>query len=417
MQFTGSVHSAFGLLALTALAWVLSENRAAAKLQIALAGIGLQLLIAGILLGVPVVREAFAYLNGAVLALQDATEAGGSFVFGYLAGGPLPFEETSAGASFILAFRALPLVIIVSALTAVLTHWRVLPLIVKGFALLLQRTLGIGGAVGLGTAANVFVGMVEAPLFVRDYLDRLSRGELFTLMCAGMATIAGTVLVLYAGVLQASVPDVAGHLLTASIISVPAAITIAKLMVPDEGTTASADATISSPARSTMDAITTGTQNGLQLYLHIVAMLLVLVALVHLVNALLGTLPEFGQEPLTLQRVLGYGMAPIAWLMGIPWSEATAAGALLGTKVVLNEFLAYLDLVALPEGTLGERSRTILTYALCGFANFGSLGIMIGGLTTIAPRRRREILELGPRSIAGGTLATCCTGAVVGVFT
>lgn len=358
-----------------------------------------------------------AGFNEAVLLLQRATESGAAFVFGYLGGGPLPFEETRTGASFILAFRALPLIIVISALTSVLTYWRVLPMIVRGFAYVLERTMGVGGAVGLCAAANIFVGMVEAPLFIRPYVSMLTRSELFVVMCTGMATIAGTVLVLYASVLHEVVPDVAGHLLVASIISAPAAIMVAKLMVPESAPSGVSERPeLPTFANGTMDALTRGTESGLKLFLNIVAMLLVLVALVQLVNSLLGLLPSFSGQAISLQRLLGFVMAPVVWLMGIPWSEASTAGALMGTKTVLNEFLAYLDMARLPADTLSERSRLIMTYALCGFANFGSLGIMIGGLATMVPERRGEIVGLGLKSIIGGTLATSCTAAVIGLF-
>ena len=411
------LHSGLGLAVFTAVAWLASENRGAATWRVPVAGIGLQLGLAVLLLRVAPIRELFVGLNDAVLALQAATEAGTSFVFGYLGGGPLPFEQTVAGASLVFAFRSLPLVIVVSALTALLSYWRVLPLVVKGCALILQRTLGVGGAVGLSAAANVFVGMVEAPLFIRAYLHQLSRGELFMVMCTGMATIAGTVLLLYVSVLGSVLPDAAGHLITASIISAPAAIMIAWLMVPPEPAATAADLDAAPfPASSAMDAIAQGTERGLALYLNIIAMLLVLVALVHLANALLGVLPAPGGEPLTLERMLGWLMAPVVWLMGVPWSEAAAAGGLMGIKTILNEFLAYIRLAELPAGTLSPRSTLIMSYALCGMANFGSVGIMLGGLTTLIPERRQELIGLSLRSIVGGTLATCCTGAAVGII-
>ncbi len=411
-----TLQSAFGLLVLTGVAWAISENRREVQWKVPLVGIALQLAIAFVLLKSPPLKLFFSALNDAVVALQKATESGTSLVFGYLGGGPLPFEETQPGASFILAFRALPLVIVISALTAVLTYWRILPWIVRGFALLLEKSLGIGGAVGLGTAANIFVGMAEAPLFIRPYLRVLTRSELFVLMAAGMATIAGTVLVLYATIIGDTIVDAAGQLLTASVINATAAVTIAKLMVPESGVPTALELNITSPTRSVMDAITTGTQNGLQLLLNIAAMLVVLVALVHLCNGLLSLLPQFGGSPITLERLLGYLMAPVTWLMGVSWSEATTAGALMGTKTVLNEFVAYLQLAQLPQEVLSDRSRLIMSYALCGFANFGSLGIMIGGLTTMVPERREEIVGLGPKSIVAGTLATCSTGAVVGIL-
>lgn len=411
-----TLQSAFGLVVFMALAWIISEQRSRNAIKIGAAGIGLQVVMALLLLKLPPVTAMFAWLNDGVLALQDATRAGSGFVFGYLGGGPLPFEETQPGASFILAFRALPLVIVVSALTALLTYWRILPWIVRGFAALLQTTFNVGGAVGLSAAANVFVGMVEAPLFIRPYLKAMSRSELFMLMCTGMATIAGTVLVLYASVIGEVVPDAAGHLLVASLISAPAAITVALIMVPQTGEPTPGQVHRDEDTGSAMDAVTRGTQTGLQLFLNICAMLLVLVALVHLVNIVLSLLPDVAGAPVTLQRVLGLLMAPVVWLMGIPLNESLTAGALMGTKTILNEFLAYLDLAALPVGALSARSELIMTYALCGFANLGSLGIMIGGLATLIPERRQEVVGLGLKSIVGGTLATSCTGAVVGLL-
>jgi CNT family concentrative nucleoside transporter len=405
-----------GLLCLVALAWAFSENRSAVRLGAVAAGIGLQFALALLLLKLPLFRELFSLLNGAVLALEQATRDGTSFVFGYLGGADLPFTETYPGGSFVLAFRVLPLVLVVSALSSLLFHWRVLPLLVRGFAWALRRSLGVGGALGLGTAANVFVGMVEAPLVIRPYLAAMSRGELFAVMTAGMSTIAGTVMVLYAGFLEGVVPDAMGHILTASLISAPAAITLARVMVPESGGSTEADLGAVQAASGAMDAVTRGTLDGLKLMLNIVAMLIVLVALVSLANQLLGLLPPLAGAELTLQRLLGWLMSPLVWLLGIPWAEAQTAGMLMGTKTVLNELLAYLQLAKLPASALSEHSRLIMIYALCGFANFGSLGIMLGGLGAMVPERRAEIVGLGMKSIVAGTLATCMTGAVVGLI-
>jgi CNT family concentrative nucleoside transporter len=290
----------------------------------------------------------------------------------------------------------------------------VLPWVVKGFSAMLEKTLGVGGAIGLSSAANVFVGMVEAPLVVKPYIRGMSRSELFILMSCGMATVAGTVMALYASILSKVIPDALGHILAASIISTPAAIAISVLMVPGKGSTEGK--LVPQTATSSMDAITRGTVDGIQLLINIVAMLLVLVALVSLANQLLSLLPQVAGAPVTLQRVLGAVMAPLVWIMGVPWREAGAAGALMGTKTVLNELLAYIDLAGLPGGTLSPRSSLMMTYALCGFANFGSLGIMIGGLATMAPERRDEIVALGGKTIVSGTLATCVAGSVVGIL-
>jgi CNT family concentrative nucleoside transporter len=411
------LQSAAGLLVFVGIAWLLSENRRCVPWRTVLAGLGLQLALAVILVKLPLSRHLFLVANDIMLSLERATAAGTAFVFGYLGGAPLPFQESYVGTSFVLAFRALPLVLVISALSALLFYWRVLPAIVQGCSHVLQRTMGIGGAVGIGVAANVFVGMVEAPLFVRPYLKDTSRGELFMIMTCGMATIAGTVMVLYATILRDVIPDAMGHLLVASIISAPAAIIIAALMVPPEGGTTAGVVTPSQVAESSMDAITKGTLQGVQLLLNIVAMLIVLVALVSLLNQILGLLPALGGEAITLQRMLGYLLAPLVWLMGIPMNEALTAGALMGTKTVLNELIAYTELARLSPEALSERSRLILTYAMCGFANPGSLGIMVGGMGTMVPERRGDIVALGLKSIIAGTLATSMTGAVIGMFT
>jgi CNT family concentrative nucleoside transporter len=409
------VQALFGYTVFVALAWALSEDRRAVPWRTVASGIVLQVVLAALILKLPPARAAFAAMNDALLAIERATHAGTSMVFGYLGGGALPYAETAAGASFILAFQALPIVLVMSALSALLFHWRILPLVVRGMSWLLEKTLGVGGAVGLSTAANVFVGMVEAPLLIKPYLARVSRGELFVILAAGMAGVAGTVMALYASILGPRVPDALAHILVASFISAPAAIVFSVLMVPPTGDPTGRHVDLASEAGSSMDAITRGTSEGLQLLLNIVAMLVVLVALVALANQILALLPHEG-APWSLQGLLGVVMAPLAWLAGVSWDEAGTAGALLGTKTVLNELIAYLDFAALPPEALSPRSRVIMTYALCGFANLGSLGIMIGGLTTMAPARRNEIVALGPRTLVAGTLATLSCGCVVGML-
>ncbi len=413
----GEWQGAIGLVVLTAIAWLLSENRAAIRWRIPVVGFLLQFAIALIMLKLPQFRSVFAWLNNGVVALQSATEAGTGFVFGYLGGAPLPFEESGAGSSLVLAFRSLPLIIVVSALTALLTYWKILPMLVRGFSFVLTRSFGVGGAVGLASAANIFVGMVEAPLFIRSYIGRLDRSELFMLMATGMATIAGTVFFLYTQILDPVLEDAPGHLLTASIISAPAAILFAWLMVPMQARTATFAADAGSDATGAMDAITRGTERGLMLFLNVIAMLIVLLAIVQIANGLLSLLPEFRGEALTLQRVLGWLFAPVAWSIGVPWQEAQAAGGLIGIKTVLNEFIAYTELAALSDAGFSDRSFLIMSYALCGMANLGSVGIMLGGFTALMPERRREVAELGMRAIVAGTLATCSTGAVVGLIT
>lgn len=410
------IQSIAGIAVFIGLAWAMGENRHRVRWRRVGIGVAVQIAVAFILLRLPAARGVFIALNEVFFALRDATRAGTAFVFGFLGGGPAPYEPLSPQHGFILAFQALPLVLVVSALSALLFYWKVLPLIVRGFSYALERTLGLGGAEGLGVSANVFFGMVESPLFIRPYLAEMTRSELFTLMTCGMATIAGTVLVLYAGILDPVIPNVMGHILTASIISVPAAITISRVMIPETGP--ATDGRLVSPEvyNSGIDAVTKGTLAGVELLINIVAMLVVLVALVHLVNLALAPLPDLGGGPLTLQRLLGWLMAPVVWLMGIPWAEAVTAGELMGTKTVLNELIAYVEMSRLPAGALSPESLLIMTYALCGFANPGSLGIMIGGMGTMAPSRRDEIVALGLRSVVAGTLATCTTGAVVGAI-
>jgi CNT family concentrative nucleoside transporter len=399
------MHALAGMSGLVALAWLASEGRRAVPWRAVLAGLALEVVLAIVCLKLPGVKNAFMALNDALLFLEKATQAGTSLVFGYLGGGPVPFAVSAPEATFVLAFRALPIVLVISALSALLFHWRVLPAIVGGLSWLLRKTMGVGGVVGLSTAANVFVGMVEAPLFVRPYLARVSRGELFAIMAAGMASIAGTVLFLYAAILGRALPDAVAHLLIASILSAPAVLAIAFLMVPPAGPATGGELELRSEASGSMDAITRGTLDGAQLLVNIIAMLIVFVALVALFNLLIA--------PYSLQGALGVVLAPLAWLCGVPWAEAPAGGALLGTKTVLNELVAYIELA---RGDLSERSRVLMTYALCGFANFGSLGIMIGGLGTMCPERRAEIVSLGLKSIVAGTLATCFTAASVALI-
>ena len=403
-----------GIAGLLLLACAFSENRKAIPWRAVWSGLLLQLLLALLFLKLPYAKDLFLSFNVFLSSIEKATQAGTTLVFGYLGGGTAPFAVTDASATFILAFRALPIVLVVSAISALLFHWGVLGWIVRGISWLLERVMRVGGVVGLSTAANVFVGMVEAPLFIRPWLPRVSRGELFAIMVGGMASIAGTVLFLYASILGKVIPDAVAHLLIASIVSAPAALVVAFLMVPPEGEASGGSLELKSEASGSMDALTQGTLGGAQLLVNIIAMLVVFVALVTLVNLGLEWLPHSGRAPYTLQGILGWLLAPLAWLAGVQWSEAQAAGQLLGTKTVLNELIAYIDMSNMPE--LSERSRMLMTYALCGFANFGSLGIMIGGMSTMCPERRPEIVSLGMKSIVAGTLATCLTAAMVGLI-
>lgn len=417
-----AVQGLLGLVLIPAFAWAISANRRALTpgrlVRIVVATIAVQMLLAVLLLKVPQSRIFFEWIGHAVAALQRATEAGMQVVFGYLAGSPPPFTISDPrNSGFILAFRALPLILVMSALTRLLYHWGVLQRLVSAVAPLFQRAFGIGGPLGTVAAAKIFLGMIEAPLLVRPYLASMGRGALFAAMSVGMATVAGTVMALYALILEPVVPGAAGHVLAASLMNAPAALMLARLAMPDgfEGGPPTARIALDNPPKSSMDAIAQGTFDGLRLLAGVVAMLVVMLALVALANAILGSIGSMLGLNLSLQSLLGFVCAPLALAIGIPWSEAAVAGSLIGQKVVLNELLAYIDMAGLPADALSGRSRLIMTYALCGFANLGSLGIMIGGLTAMVPERRGEIVDLAPRAMLIGFLATLLSAAVVGV--
>jgi CNT family concentrative nucleoside transporter len=392
-----------------------SEDRKAFDWRIVAGGLGMQLALALLLRLVPWARDALFSLNGAVAALTDATKAGTVFVFGYLGGGDNPFAVTNPANLTVFVFSVLPLIMVISALSAILWHWRILSAIVSGIAFVLRRAMGIGGAVGLGAAATVFLGNVEGALVVRPYLTRMTRTELFILMTTGMAVIAGTVFVLYATILQPVLPDALGHLLIASMMSLPAAIMVARIMVPGKADTDHTGKT-GFEYRSTMDAMSDGANNGLKIYLQIVTMLVVTVALVALVNIILSHLPDFAGAPLTLERILGWIFAPVVWLYGVPWGEAVTAGGLMGTKIVLNELIAYLNFSKMPLGTLDPRATQIMVYAMCGFANTASVGILIGGMGTLLPERREDVVTLAMKALLSGAMASGLTGCMVGLL-
>ena len=420
-----TLQALFGLVVFIGIAVLFSEQRRMLNWQLLAAGLGLQFLVAFVMFRFELLQALLNALNQVVVAIADATETGSLFVFGYLGGDPssvaYPFSVDNPEATVILAFRILPLILIFTVLSAILWHFRILPLVVRGFSIVLRRFMGVSGAVGLSAAANIFIGMVESPALIRPYIKKLTRSELFVVMSCGMATIAGTVMVLYSVILGEVIDNALGHILTASVISAPAAIMLALIMVPaipkDSAKIAGGDAVdISTDYHSVMDAIVRGTSDGLKLMVNVGAMLLVFIALVALFNSALLLVPYSSNDPLTLQTILGWMFAPLVWLMGIPWQEAQLAGTLMGIKTALNELLAFLALVDLPAESLSDKSTIIMTYALCGFANFGSLGIMIAGLTGMCSERTREIVALAPKSLISGTLATCMTGAIAGLL-
>ena len=420
-----TLQALFGLVVFIGIAVLFSEQRRMLNWQLLAAGLGLQFLVAFVMFRFELLQALLNALNQVVVAIADATETGSLFLFGYLGGDPsnvaYPFSIDNPEATVILAFRILPLILIFTVLSAILWHFRILPLIVRGFSVVLRRAMGVSGAVGFSAAANIFIGMVESPALIRPYIKGLTRSELFVVMSCGMATIAGTVMVLYSVILGEVIDNALGDILTASVISAPAAIMLALIMVPatpkdSEKITGGDAVDISTDYHNVMDAIVRGTSDGLKLMVNVGAMLLVFIALVALFNSALLLVPYSSNDPLTLQTILGWRVAPLGWLMGIPWQEAQLAGTLMGIKTALNELLAFLALVDLPAESLSDKSTIIMTYALCGFANFGSLGIMIAGLTGMCSERTREIVALAPKSLISGTLATCMTGTIAGLL-
>lgn len=410
------LQSALGIAVIIAIAWALSEDRKAFNWRMVAGTLLLQAVTALLLLKAQVARELLLALNGVVTAITTATNAGTSFVFGYMGGGAAPFAVTNPGNMINLAFSILPLIIVVGALSAMLWYWRISPILVKTMAVGLKKALGLGGVVGLSSASMVFLGNIEGQLMIRPYLARLTRTELFILMTVGLSVIAGTVFVLYATILANVLPGALGHLLVASFMSLPAGILMARLMVPGPAETDLNEKEASVHYRSTMDAMARGTEDGLKLYLQIIAMLVVTTSLVALANIILAQLPGVMGAPLTLERMLGWLFAPLVWLMGVPADQMVTAGGLLGVKVILNELMAYLRMAALPAGALDPRSSMIMVYALCGFANFASVGFLIAGMSALIPERRDEIVGLALKALVAGVLASSLSGAMIGLL-
>ena len=398
------------------IALLFSEDRRRIPWRIVAGGLSLQIGAALLFVFFPPATGLLLLASRAAHALQTATDAGAGFVFGYLGGGGAPFETKSPDASFILAFRALPMVLTISALASLFFHWGLLQRVCDAFAWVLRRAMGISGPLAVGAAAHILVGMIEAPLLIRPYLSHMARGEIFALMSCGMAGVAGTVMVIYAGFLAPLLADAMGHILIASVIATPAALAVAAIMSPWAPRTeaANVELTVVDPPVGAFDALIRGVADGIAPIVGIVSVLLTTIALVTLVNMLLALLPLGDDTHASLQMLFALPFRPVVWLMGVPWPETEVAAALMATKTVLNEFVAYRDLGALAADALSTKSRLILTYALCGFANFGSMGILVGGLNAMLPERRAEIVTLGLRSILSGTLATCMSATVAG---
>lgn len=409
-----SLQGVIGIVVFLGVACLLSENRRLISWRIVGAGLLVQVILATLLMNIPFIRKLLSFLAEGVGLIQLATLEGTSFVFGYIGGGELPFEASGPGTSFIFAMQSLPVVLIVGALSALLWHWRILVLLVRGAAFFVKKTFKVSGAVGVSAAANVFMGMVEAPLLVKPYIPRLTRSELFVVMVGGLSTIAGSTMVLLGTILDSVITNAFSHLLVGSVINAPGAIMIAKILIPGEKADDSEPVNLESPYQSSLDALTRGTTDSVKLLLNVVGLLIVFVSLIALANLLIALIPT-AAEPLTLQQILGWFMAPFAWVMGVPWADARLAGSLLGTKVIINELVAYINMAKLPEAAISERTRFIMTYALCSFSNFGSLAIMIGGLTTMAPERTTEILSLGLKCVIAAFITTCLTATLIGI--
>jgi CNT family concentrative nucleoside transporter len=412
-----NLQSLLGLVVIVAACWGLSENRRAFPWRLALGAVAVQAVLVLALFAIPGSRNVLAAITGAVDGLALATNRGTQFVFGYLAGGDQPYVISNQPALFTFAFQVLPLILVISALSALLWHWKILKWITQGFGLLFQRTMGLGGASALAVAANIFLGMIESPIVIRAYLDKLTRSELFLMMVVGLATVAGSTMVAYAAILSATLPNAAGHVLVASIVSAPAGVLLARIIIPEKPGYECEDADYTSALKydSAIDAIVKGTSDGLMVVLNISAVLIVFVALVALVNVMVGGLWLFGDH-VTVERVLGWIFMPVAWLTGVSWDEAGKAGWLLGVKLTLTEFVAFIELGKVPAGEMSERTRMLMTYALCGFANIGSVGITVTGLSVLMPERREEVLGLVWKGLFAGFLATLMTACVVGAL-
>ena len=422
MDIFDQLRGIIGLAVLLLIAWGLSENRAGRPGWRWIVGaLALQGVLAVLIVRVPFIWDLMDYANRGVSAIERATLDGSSYMFGYLGGAPLPFElKEGVDPPLIIAFQILPLVIVFSALAALLWHWGVLRWMVNGLSFLLRRSLGVSGVVGLSGGANMFLGVVESPLVVRAYFAKMSRAELFQVMVLAMATISGATLILYATTLGETVPDAVGHMISASLVSLPAALLIAKLMVPGNQDDSRTEVEREEPGlkyESSIDAIVKGTMDGMQLFLAVIAVIIVVFALVSLVDMALALAPLVDGEPLTLKRLFGWLFAPLMWLIGVPWSEAQAAGGLMGTKAILNEYVAFLELKDVPDGVLGDRSLLITVYALCGFANLASIGLLVSTIGTLCPERRAEAAGLGIKSWIAGNIATAMTGAWIGLVT
>ena len=409
-----------GFVGLVCIAIPFSQNRSSINYRYIFVAIIFQIILAFALLKIPFIVQIFAYLSDGVSSLQAATQEGAEFVFGYLSNTSVsPFESSGAGNSMIFAFQILPLIIVISSLSALLWFWNILPLIIRAISKVFEKLFNIGGPIGLAATANIIMGQVEAPLLVRPYLSKMSEKELLILMTAGMSTVSGSIMIALVSMLQPQFPDInlIQHLVSASILSIPAAIMYANIMIPSSEVTNFDGDSVPKVYDSSMDAITRGTRDGLDICLNVGAILIAFIALVSLLNSILGIAGGWiGISDLSLQLILGYMFFPIVWLMGVPLSETLASAELLGLKTALNEFVAYGALANIEPGVLSERSKLITLYGLCGFANFSSVGILVSGISAMAPERKNDLIKVSLKALIGATLASCMTGLVIGIF-
>lgn len=411
-----SVRALAGMALFIAICWLISEARRRFPWRAVAVGLSVQVALALLLTQVPAVTSFFAGIAHVVDAVQSATQAGTMFMFGYLGGGEPPFRVEPGASTFIFALQALPAILLVGALAALLWHWRILIWVVRGSAWLFGRLFGVSGPVGVATSACIFLGMVEAPMLVRPYLARLTRAELFIIMVDGLSVIGGSMMILLGTLLEAKVPNAFSHLLIGSLIATPMAITLARVIIP-----APTDGPPPEPMaldthyRSSLEALTTGTLQAVRMAVNITALLIVFVSLIALVNKGLAMLSP-GEVPLTLSMILGKLLAPVAWLMGVPLADVEPAAALLGTKLITNEVVAYTDMMALPPGELQPKTMLMMTYALCSFGNIGSVAILIGSLSSMAPEKVGEVVQLGFKALLAAFLTTCMTGALMGLL-
>jgi concentrative nucleoside transporter, CNT family len=409
-----NARASLGLFVITGIAWLLSENKKKFPWKIVVGATVMMYAFTLLLFGVPIIRAGLDAVNNGINVLIAATREGTAFVFGPVIGDQAKWEQLVGAPGPIFIFQLLPLIIVIGSLSAILWHWGILKVITNAFAFVFQRTMGMGGPTSLSVAANIFMGQTEAPLLIKPYLKVMTRSELLIVMATGFATIAGSVLVVYVTLLRDTLPAVAAHLITVSIIASPAAVALAMVMIPETGETSKSTGETDFKYHSTMDAFATGATDGIAIIWNIATMLIAALALVYIANALLGAIPvDIGGQRLSLDMILGWLFAPLMYMAGVPMEEAAKAGTFVGQKTVFTEFVAFINLGALPASEMTERTRTIVTYAICGFANFGSMGILIGGLSIMAPERRPDFLSLAWKTLYSGTLATIMAAAVV----